>query len=156
MEEARARGSAEGVLLGTGVLTLEGEIPVEYLTPGDRVVTRSGARALRRIRATRRAGAVVVRMTPGAIAPGAPDQDVLLGTDQKLRLADWRAKAMFGAREVMVEVGRMVDGQLIRHERLAEARIFTLEFDAEETIYADGVEIHCPARQPAEACQRPA
>ena len=34
------------ILAGTPVLTLEGEMPVEYLAPGDRILTRVGARRL--------------------------------------------------------------------------------------------------------------
>ena len=33
-----------GLLVGTRVRTLDGILPVEYLEPGDRVVTRAGAR----------------------------------------------------------------------------------------------------------------
>ena len=35
-----------GMLAGTLVRTLEGILPVDYLTPGDRIVTRAGARRL--------------------------------------------------------------------------------------------------------------
>ena len=34
------------MLAGTMVRTLDGLIPVEFLTPGDRIVTRAGARRL--------------------------------------------------------------------------------------------------------------
>ena len=36
-----------GILSGTPVLTLDGEVPVQFLCPGDRIITRSGARVLR-------------------------------------------------------------------------------------------------------------
>jgi|GEM_PF-3373944 hypothetical protein len=36
----------KGLLLGTEVITADGILPVEYLEPGDRVVTRSGMRTL--------------------------------------------------------------------------------------------------------------
>ncbi len=36
-----------GILSGTRVLTLDGELPVQFLCPGDRIITRSGARVLR-------------------------------------------------------------------------------------------------------------
>ncbi|MGC9369864.1 MAG: hypothetical protein ACP5DX_10035 [Paracoccaceae bacterium] len=35
--------------LGAIVLTMDGVLPVEYLGPGDRIVTRRGMRVLRRI-----------------------------------------------------------------------------------------------------------
>ena len=34
---------------GTIVMTMDGALPVEYLAPGDRIVTRNGARVLRDI-----------------------------------------------------------------------------------------------------------
>lgn len=37
---------AKGVLIGTPVMTAEGALPVEYLFPGDRIVTRAGMRQL--------------------------------------------------------------------------------------------------------------
>ncbi len=35
---------------GTIIYTLDGALPVEFLVPGDRIVTRAGARRLRRLR----------------------------------------------------------------------------------------------------------
>ncbi|WP_460273319.1 hypothetical protein [Celeribacter sp. ULVN23_4] len=36
----------KGLLLGTKVMTADGALPVEYLEPGDRVITRAGMRTL--------------------------------------------------------------------------------------------------------------
>lgn len=38
-----------GLPTGTVVLTADGALPVEYLSPGDRIVTRAGMRVLRDI-----------------------------------------------------------------------------------------------------------
>lgn len=35
--------------LGTIVLTMDGALPVEYLSAGDRIITRAGASVLRRV-----------------------------------------------------------------------------------------------------------
>jgi len=40
---------SEGLPLGTEVMTADGALPVEYLEPGDRVVTRTGMRRLKTI-----------------------------------------------------------------------------------------------------------
>lgn len=42
--------AAPDLALGTIVLTMDGALPVEFLSPGDRIVTRAGARVLRDIR----------------------------------------------------------------------------------------------------------
>lgn len=49
-ESARHRPVPDcGLATGTVVFTLDGALPVEFLEPGDRIVTRAGARVLRRI-----------------------------------------------------------------------------------------------------------
>lgn len=46
----RAKFDDSGALdQGTEVLTLDGSLPVEYLSPGDRIITRNGMRVLRGI-----------------------------------------------------------------------------------------------------------
>ena len=42
---------ATGLAPGTIIFTLEGALPVEYLSPGDRIITRAGMRVLRDLRA---------------------------------------------------------------------------------------------------------
>jgi hypothetical protein len=151
-ERASARrAQAAGLLLGTRVLTLDGELPVEFLSPGDRVVTRSGARVLRRISVRRLAKVELVRVTARSLGHDRPDMDLLLGPAQSVRVSDWRARALFSAAQAIVPVDRLVDGSLIWRETLVEARMFTLEFDGPETVYAEGVEIGCPAVETAKA-----
>ena len=42
--ETTVQTAMQAMLVGTPVLTLEGELPVEFLAPGDRILTRGGAR----------------------------------------------------------------------------------------------------------------
>jgi hypothetical protein len=46
---ARDRVPQAGLAPGTIVFTLDGALPVEVLVPGDRIVTRSGARVLKEV-----------------------------------------------------------------------------------------------------------
>ena len=39
--------------IGTMIYTLDGALPVEYLSPGDRIVTRAGAKKLRGVLTSR-------------------------------------------------------------------------------------------------------
>lgn len=41
--------NSKGLPMGTEIMTAEGILPVEYLEPGDRIITRSGMRMLRNI-----------------------------------------------------------------------------------------------------------
>lgn len=53
---------AAALPLGTIVLTMEGALPVEYLSVGDRIITRAGARTLRDIQGEHRAGHASFRL----------------------------------------------------------------------------------------------
>lgn len=132
-----------GLAMGTSVLTLQGALPVEYLSVGDRVITRSGARVLRSVEVSVIRDADVVTVAPGALGHDRPGAPLCLPAGQPVLLRDWRAQAIYGAREVAVPAARLVDGEFLRAGRVAELRLFRLVFDAVETVYADGVEVVC-------------
>lgn len=133
-----------GIIAGTNVLTLEGEIPVQFLAPGDRVVTRGGVRKLAHVAVHTVEGADVIRIKASALGHDRPGDDMIVAPGQLILLRDWRAQALYGTAEAAVPAARLVDGDYIRHDRLLEARFFTLAFDAPAVIYADGLEVACP------------
>ena len=126
---------------GTTVLTLAGALPVEHLTPGDRVITRDGARTLKAVHVRTEAVARMVRVSASAIGVEQPEEDMLFTPDTQILIRDWRAKALKGCDQAVMEAAKLVDGEYIRHEPVAGARLFTLEFDAPVVIYAGGLEI---------------
>lgn len=132
-----------GLAMGTSVLTLQGALPVEYLSVGDRVITRSGARILRGIEVAVLRDADIVTVAPGALGHDRPGAPLCLPAAQAVLLRDWRAQAIYGKAEAAVPASRLVDGEFLRAGRLAELRVFRLVFDAVETVYADGVEVVC-------------
>lgn len=132
-----------GIAMGTRVMTLQGALPVEFLTPGDRVITRSGARVLRRIEALALQDVDVVQVAPGALGHDRPEVPMCLPAGQPVLLRDWRAQSLYGTAEAAVPVARLVDGEFLRRTRLPELRLFRLAFDSAEVIYADGVELAC-------------
>lgn len=151
---SRARAGLAGVALGTQVATLDGLIPVEFLTVGERVVTRSGARPVRAISAMPLVSKLV-RVAPGALGHDRPGMPLMLGAGTKVLLRDWRARAMFGAAQALVEITRLIDGQFITRSEGGKCRLYALHFDAPEVIYADGVEIGCePLRVQAPSAGR--
>ncbi len=137
-------GPLTGLVAGTLILTLEGELPVQFLSPGDRIVTRSGARVLRGIEVTVLQEATMIRVSASALGPDRPEDDMFVAPAQPLLVRDWRAQAMFGQNSAMVEAQRLTDGEYIRRETVAEIRLFTLRFDREEVVYAGGLEVACP------------
>lgn len=132
-----------GMAAGTPVLTLDGVLPVEYLGPGDRVLTRSGSRAVVRVEVTVVADAKMVRISPDALGLDRPDAPVLVAEGQGIHIRDWRAKALYGAAQVVVPAARLCDGVYIRSEEMAEVRLFALVLERPEVIYAGGLELAC-------------
>jgi hypothetical protein len=133
-----------GIAAGTSVMTLDGAIPVQFLNVGDRVVTRDGVRTLRGI-AVRVLDGEAVRVGASTLGHDRPLEPVMLALGQPILVRDWRAKALYGAAEALVPVERMADGELIRRINVAGLRMFTLTFDSVVVVYADGLELACPA-----------
>jgi hypothetical protein len=138
-----------GMLAGTRVRTLEGTLPVEFLEPGDRIVTRMGARRLAGVSVIVLADADLIRIRASTLGHDRPDHDLLVSPDQPVVIRDWRARALYQAAVAAIPAARLVDGEFIQRETLPEARLFTLQFDDDEVIYAEGLEIACPAHIPA-------
>lgn len=134
---------AQGITAGTNVLTLEGELPVQFLAPGDRVITRSGARKLVDIEVALLRGVEMVRISASALGHDKPEADLFVAPTQPVFVRDWRAQALFGRDSAMVEAQRLTDGDYIRRETVTEVRLFTLRFAAEEVVYAGGLELAC-------------
>ena len=148
MQTAEA-GVATGILAGTTLLTLDGELPVEFLTPGDRVITRSGARVLAQVSAQTVSDFAAVEIRPGTLGHDRPGRPLVIGADQPVLVRDWRAQALYGTAQALVPAHRLADGHYIRRVTLAQAQVFTLTFTTGETVYAEGVELGFPAAIPA-------
>ncbi len=139
---AAAEPGLAGLAIGTRILTMDGEIPVEFLGEGDRIITRdAGARTLRAVTSVPVASATLIRVSSDSLGFGRPGEDVLLAPAQPVLLRDWRAKALFGQAQAMVPISRLIDGQYISKVESVETRVFSLQFDAQHVIYANGLEL---------------
>ncbi len=122
-------------------MTLDGAIPVEFLNPGDRVITRRGVRKLKAImRNTIPAGAPRVVVSASALG-GKPTKDTILMPGQRVLIRDWRAQALWGKDIAAPQVARLVDGQHIRTVTGGKQIMLSLYFGAPEILYADGLEL---------------
>lgn len=139
---------APGMLAGTMVRTLEGVLPVEYLTPGDRIITRAGMRRLASISVLSRKMVDLVRIRASTMGHDRPDQDLLLSPGQRVVIRDWRAQALYGVPAAAIPAARLADGEFVCLETHRQVRLFALRFDDEEVIYAEGLELACPAFLP--------
>ena len=132
-----------GVAGGTVILTLDGALPIEFLAPGDRVLTRAGSRRVARVEVTVVRHARMVRISGGALGVGKPAEAVFVSEDQGIFIRDWRAKALYGQAQAVVSAARLCDGEYIRAEVMEEVRLFSLVLESAEVIYAGGLELAC-------------
>lgn len=135
----------QGMAAGTTVMTAEGALPVEFLAPGDRIVTRSGLRVLRGVVVQVVRRAAMVRVGTDTLGVGRPEAEVMLPAGQPVLVRDWRARAMFGQPRAMIPAGRLVDGQIIRSVAVSDVRLYRLAFAQDEVVYAGGLELACVA-----------
>ncbi|WP_417526207.1 Hint domain-containing protein [Marinovum sp.] len=144
--DERADIEINGLLAGTRLWTLDGEMPVQFLSPGDRIITRDTGMALLGAVETLEVTCATVRIKAGSLGHTRPDEDLVLPASQRVLVRDWRAQALFGAKEVLVPVARLVDGKFITQGAVERLRLISLRFDAPHILYADGIEIACGTR----------
>lgn len=140
-EAVKVETKHSGVCAGTTIMTMDGEIPVEHLSVGDRIITRdSGMSVLRDIK-VETIKIAPIRIKAGSLGHARPDRDMMVSPNALLYIRDWRAEALFGANAVSVEADRLVDGEYLSQCSTREMRIYTLTFDAQHILYADGIEM---------------
>jgi hypothetical protein len=135
----------EGMLAGTAILTLASKVPVEHLSVGDRVITRSGARALVALRCMCLPRVQLVCISASTLGIEQPVEDMRVSTLQGIQIRDWRTKVLKGIEQGVTSAKELTDGEFIRLETHFGAWWYSLEFDNAEVIYANGVELPCLA-----------
>ncbi len=138
------RPDQTGIAAGTVVLTADGALPVDFLEPGDRIVTRAGLRVLRAVHRRRYSGRAI-RIAAGALGHGRPEQAMVLPAHAPVLVRGERAMARFGRESIVVAVAGLADGVLILPAEAVSMRLYDLRFDAPEIVYAEGLEIACLA-----------
>ncbi len=133
--------SARGIAAGTKVMTLDGEMPIEFLSEGDRVITRdTGMAVLKSIR-SRKIACDVVHIAGGSLGHNRPDADITVPAGQELLIRDWRAEALFGKKQALIAAERLVDGEYVRSMGKGVMTVYELVFDTDHIIYAGGLEV---------------
>lgn len=130
-----------GLIAGTSVMTLEGELPVEHLAPGDRIITRdTGMAVLRDIRVSE-VEMATIRIKAGSLGHTRPDRDMTVGPDTLIHIRDWRAEALYGQKSAMIPARRLTDGEFVAEQPVEIVKVFELIFDRQHILYADGIEV---------------
>ena len=125
---------------GTEILTDRGSRPVEELSVGDRVQTRSdGFQSIRWISSRR--FAAVGDLAPICFRTGVlgNSQPLRLSPQHRLLVTDWRAELYLGAPEVLVAAKAFVNGQDVVVERGGTVTYHHFLFDHHQIVFANGV-----------------
>lgn len=129
--EAVSLARLAGLATGTRVATPEGEVPVEALRRGDRVLTRTGVKRV--IVAEARAARVTpVRIAAQALGLRMPARDLVVGPATRLWLPRQSAP---------VDALHLVDGHFITQEEPKGILLWTLVFPTPQVVRMDGVEV---------------
>jgi len=124
---------------GTRILTPRGEVPVESLRQGDRVVTARdggrlapvkwiGKRRLSPARHPRPWDVNPIRVRADAIGPGRPSRDLLLSPDHALFIDG----ALIRARDLL-------NGATVVQEDFSDVTYYHVELDRHDVLLAEGV-----------------
>ncbi|OIP88043.1 MAG: hypothetical protein AUK37_00100 [Rhodobacterales bacterium CG2_30_65_12] len=142
-----------GFGLGTGILTTEGELPIEFLEPGDRIITHDcGAIALSRLIVRTVPACAMIRVRPAMLHTKGEGRDFFVLARQKIVLRGWQVRAMFGQPAALVAAARLVDGvHMARLSGTEPMRLFQLVFDDARhlLVVAGGTMLAASARLPA-------
>ncbi|MCA0919687.1 Hint domain-containing protein [Pseudooceanicola nanhaiensis] len=140
-DDSQIESDPAGLIAGTLVLTMDGELPVEFLSPGDRIISRDFGMSVITSMRVRKVTARAVKIAAGSLGHTRPEEDTLLPAGQKLLVRDWRAETLYGRKQAAIPAARLVDGHYVTDAGETEMRLYELRFEREQTIYAGGMEI---------------
>ncbi|MDP3959366.1 MAG: Hint domain-containing protein [Pseudorhodobacter sp.] len=140
-----------GLAAGTMVLTLAGSVRVEDLRPGDRLITRSGARALRALHIQPRHDAAMILIPAGALGAEQPIQNIRLSPDQQILFPARpnHETDTDAARPALVSADRLADATGTGSATITDQRLYVLELADAAVLYVDGLQLACRAKTAA-------
>lgn len=132
-----------GSLIGTA----RGEVPVENLREGDRVITRdNGVQEIRWVghrQVTRRELMTKPEWQPvlvrkGSLGKGLPERDMLLSPNHRLLIANDQSALYFEDREVLAAAKHLINGNGITQVQASAVTYIHFMFDHHEVVLSDG------------------
>lgn len=136
---------------GTQILTPEGQVSVEKLAVGDRVVTRDhGVQKVSWIGETTVSSRWMglntnlrpILIRQGALGPDLPERDMRVSRQHRVLVRDWRAEMLFGEEGgVLVPAFALCnDDTIIEEQPEGDVVYVHVAFEHHEIVYADGLE----------------
>lgn len=133
---------------GTRIVTAAGEVAVEDLRPGDKVVTRDsglqeiawvGRRALSWADLAANPQLKPVFLAKGSLGRGLPERDMMLSPDHRLLVDHDRSAALFREREVLVAARHLGAAQGNAAVDVTGIEYLHFMFDRHQIVLSDGV-----------------
>lgn len=135
---------------GTLILTEGGEVAIETLAVGEKVVTRDNGAKLIRWMGSRKVTAAglarnpklrPIRIRAGALGANTPSSDLIVSPQHRILVRSKIARKMFGADEVLVAAKQLVvlDGIDVA-EDMESVEYFHILFDRHEVVFSNGAE----------------
>ena len=132
---------------GTMIATPRGEMPVESLKAGDRVITRdNGIQELRwtgqrkfdwaQLAANPHLRPIMVRR--GSLGNGLPERDMMLSPNHRVLVSNDRTSLYFDEHEVLVSAKHLIGGKGIFEVESIGTTYIHLMFDQHEVVLSDG------------------
>lgn len=132
---------------GTLIATPQGEIPIERLQVGDRVITRDngtqtiawvGRKALDRLTLARQPALNPVLIRKGALGNGLPERDMVVSPNHRMLSASDEAAFYFEEREVLVAAKHLCHFDGIDPVKASSVEYIHIMFERHEVVLADG------------------
>lgn len=133
---------------GTLICTAAGEIPVEDLKVGDRVITRDngvqeirwvGSNTLSRQKLTDSKELRPVEILAGSLGKGLPERDMLLSPNHRVLIANEVTSLYFEEREVLASCKHLTSREGVQRVAPDEVTYIHFMFDRHEIVLADGI-----------------
>jgi hypothetical protein len=132
---------------GTQITTHRGELPVQLLTPGDRVVTRdNGIQQVRWVGKTQMflqdfqadPHLLPVFIRQGSFGKGLPERDMMVSPNHRVLVANDRVSQRFADREVLV-AAKHLTSQGVHTVQSSGTTYIHFMCDRHEVVLADGI-----------------
>ncbi len=130
-----------GLIKGALLLTLDGEMPVEFVSVGDKLITRdTGISKVTHIQRTTRP-VHQIALSAGSLGHTRPERDAVLAGEQMVLIRDWRARAIFNSEVALVSARALLDGEFITDLGMQETTLYQIFCDGPHILYCDGLEL---------------
>ncbi|WP_417255709.1 Hint domain-containing protein [Celeribacter halophilus] len=132
---------------GTLIATPKGEVPVETLNVGDRVITRdNGIQEIRWIGKKTLSGAdlaarrelMPVLIRQGALGAGLPERDMVVSPNHRMLVSNEKAALLFEEHEVLVAAKHLTRMDGVDVVEASDVTYIHVMFDRHEVVLSDG------------------